>query len=526
MTDAKTYAARLGDDLIRQAANLPDLNASCALLQNAVGITDGGIAAHHFSGRCPNPENPETGDLLDWEDAWPQMSPSDREEELRAWLALEDSFREAANDSSTVLMAGERMTYLTAANDLKVGDVVTNTGILESYPSHFIKPGARFVVVGNDLDDHTCILDIRLTPLDAALMAGGNLKEWGNCVQFYGPEYEQFENDPEVDPAERANPGNMWTKATIPLHKDNDLLPLDHRVAAVFTFLLAEGIRDKMAEVVRRNGVEQSRDVCHSHDFCDANMVMATAMGYVLGRPTWMPSDWEEGRCTEAEHEADFALWGRAWDLAKSQYFLAYEQTDDSEDDDEELDIGQEIQPRYEAIYSQRGEYWYVDLRDDEGGTTVAGANGDLGLTEQEAKYIADRLNQGDPLVLVLALARKPKVDNPLAAPLLELLQYVGGWDKTDPEHPVVKARLAYEGVTGTVFNGPETDVEFRPLTDKTVWRHCLQLGVNADYCILYQRAEGYDGWSPFATCAPVTVELIKRDGIRAHAALLKLFKP
>jgi hypothetical protein len=68
-------------------------------------------------------------------------------------------------------------------------------------------------------------------------------------------------------------------------------------------------------------------------------------------------------------------------------------------------------------------------------------------------------------------------------------------------------------------------DLEFRPLTEKTVWRHCRQLGVAADYCILYQRAEGFDGWSPFATCAPEDIDLIRRDGIRAHAALLKLFK-
>jgi hypothetical protein len=35
--------------------------------------------------------------------------------------------------------------------------------------------------------------------------------------------------------------------------------------------------------------------------------------------------------------------------------------------------------------------------------------------------------------------------DNPLAAPLLGLLNYVGGWDLTDPQHPIVIARKAYE---------------------------------------------------------------------------------
>lgn len=32
-----------------------------------------------------------------------------------------------------------------------------------------------------------------------------------------------------------------------------------------------------------------------------------------------------------------------------------------------------------------------------------------------------------------------------LGTALIELLQYTGGWDLTDPEHPIVKARLALE---------------------------------------------------------------------------------
>lgn len=515
MSDAPSYAAQLGDDLIRQAAAITDLNEACKLLQDAAGITDGGIAGIHFSGKCTDPAQPEIGDLLDWEEAWPLISVAEREAQLRDWLKLEDHFRETTASDPSVPVTGEPMTYLAAARDLKAGDVVISTGILDSYPTYFIEAGARFVVVSNHLDaEDSPALDIRLIPVDKALLKEGSLAEWGDCVQFYGPDWDRIENDPGVDPADRENPGNRWSKPALAIRKDNDALGLDHRLAAVFTYYLAQDAQVEMAEVVRRNAETQSDLFCSSHDFCDANMVMAEAMEHVLGRPGWMPYDWEEGRCSEGEHEADVALWNRAWDLAKTEYFLAYQKPDDAEED---------TGSHYEALYSQRGAYWYVDCRDSEGGETVAGDNGELGLTEEEARQIASLLNQGEPLVLVLAARQRQ--GNPLAAPLLELLQYVGGWDKTDPEHPIVKARLAYQEVTGESLTGQAADLEFKPLTDTTMWRHCRNLGVDADYCILYQRAEGFDGWVPFATCAPETIELIRRDGVRAHADHLTVVK-
>jgi hypothetical protein len=299
MSDARFYAAQLGDGLIRQAAALTDLNEACALLQNTVGITDGGIAGIHFSGKCPNADDPEAGDLLDWEDAWPIISAEIREAELRKWLTLEDAFQDQAKGNDPALTIEGRITFLAAANDLRIGDVVTNTDVLEAFPTYFIDEGARFVVVRNELNTSNPILDIRSVPMDAALMNESNLREWGNCVQFYGLQQEGYENDPGIDSGDREAAGNVWRKATLAIRTDNDLLTPDHRVAAVFTFLLAEGIGPHMAEVVRRNASQTSENVCHSHDFCDANMVMADAMEQVLGRPVWMPSDWEEGRCSE-----------------------------------------------------------------------------------------------------------------------------------------------------------------------------------------------------------------------------------
>ena len=517
MSDAPSYAAQLGHDLIRQAAALTDLNEACKLLQDAAGITDGGIAGIHFSGKCTDPAQPEIGDLLDWEEAWPLISVAEREAQLRDWLKLEDHFRETTAPDPSVPVTGEPMTYFAGARDLKVGDVVISTGILDSYPTYFIEAGARFIVVSNHLDaEDSPALDIRLIPVDKALLKEGSLAEWGDCVQFYGPDWDRIENDPGVDPADRENPGNRWSKPALAIRKDNDALGLDHRLAAVFTYQLACQIEGDMAEVVRRNAEARTDLACSSHDFCDTNMVMAAAFEDVVGRKSWMPADVQEGRCTEAEQEADFVLWNRAWKIAKNEYFLAYgKEAEEEHGGDEVLHV---------ALYSERGGYWYVDCRGSEGGSTVTGANGDLRLTEDEAREIAERLNRGEPLVPVFA-RKETKPENPLAAPLLALLQYVGGWDKADPEHPTVQARLAYEGVTGTNLTGPGDALECKPLTDTTTWRHCREFGVDGDYCVLYQRAESFDGWSPFASCAPEAIELIKRDGVRAHAGLLKLFK-
>jgi hypothetical protein len=64
----------------------------------------------------------------------------------------------------------------------------------------------------------------------------------------------------------------------------------------------------QMREVLRRNREEASTDICHSHDFLDANEVMYAAWKQVIGRDT------DFG-------DADTALWNAAWDLAKQYDF-------------------------------------------------------------------------------------------------------------------------------------------------------------------------------------------------------------
>lgn len=54
--------------------------------------------------------------------------------------------------------------------------------------------------------------------------------------------------------------------------------------------------------------------VCHSHDFCDANVLMGDAWQEMFGQPFPMADD-----ATETEME----IWNDAWAIAKAADFFA-----------------------------------------------------------------------------------------------------------------------------------------------------------------------------------------------------------
>lgn len=81
-------------------------------------------------------------------------------------------------------------------------------------------------------------------------------------------------------------------------------------VASKFCELLRAQIGDAgVREAARRNKAEKSPDVCHSHDFCDANMVMADAFELVM-KTVFDPQD-----------QAQATLFNKAWDLAAGLNF-------------------------------------------------------------------------------------------------------------------------------------------------------------------------------------------------------------
>ncbi|MBY0466249.1 MAG: hypothetical protein K2W33_15030 [Burkholderiales bacterium] len=72
------------------------------------------------------------------------------------------------------------------------------------------------------------------------------------------------------------------------------------------------GTPGAMAEVALRNSIETNPAICHSHDFCDANVVMAKVVQNLTGVD---PAD--EGVLANSKIQD---LWNQAWSLAKASF--------------------------------------------------------------------------------------------------------------------------------------------------------------------------------------------------------------
>jgi hypothetical protein len=70
---------------------------------------------------------------------------------------------------------------------------------------------------------------------------------------------------------------------------------------------------DVMREVIEKNSTEKYEGVCASHDYCDANVVMAEAFNKICGREIELGS------------EEDCFWWGEAWNYAKANSFFIKE---------------------------------------------------------------------------------------------------------------------------------------------------------------------------------------------------------
>lgn len=85
-------------------------------------------------------------------------------------------------------------------------------------------------------------------------------------------------------------------------------LPSKEDLAAKFAGVLKEWLTDDQFEEMRlRNRAEAGPGVCHSHDFCDANMAMHEAFTSFGVDP--LPDDGDMA-------QENIALWNAAWDLA------------------------------------------------------------------------------------------------------------------------------------------------------------------------------------------------------------------
>ena len=90
-------------------------------------------------------------------------------------------------------------------------------------------------------------------------------------------------------------------------------------LAGVFSSVVRERLADHLDEIRRRNRASAAageRNVCATHDFCDANMLMHEALCRCYGVRDFPASN-------ISESETLTGLWNEAWDIAKRNEFLS-----------------------------------------------------------------------------------------------------------------------------------------------------------------------------------------------------------
>lgn len=88
-------------------------------------------------------------------------------------------------------------------------------------------------------------------------------------------------------------------------------VPLIETVARTFASIIRESLTTAEMELVNsRNAIEQDKKVCHSHDFCDPNMLMLDA--FRICGMTEEPDQFSE---------ADLIVWNQAWEVAIENKF-------------------------------------------------------------------------------------------------------------------------------------------------------------------------------------------------------------
>lgn len=80
------------------------------------------------------------------------------------------------------------------------------------------------------------------------------------------------------------------------------------RLAAAFSRIVRRDLSKELPQIVARNKM-YADDICATHDFCDANMLMEEAWLEVVGSEIDLQSD------------AEAKLWSDAWSLAKKGEF-------------------------------------------------------------------------------------------------------------------------------------------------------------------------------------------------------------
>jgi hypothetical protein len=289
---------RITESLIDACARIDDIDAAFKIMQDAAGIDDGGLADMAF-------------DRDDWIN---KDDPESRTRMIYKWLDLERQHHpelSAEEATATQKLIRETMTF-EGFEEFHTGGGCT------AWAKFFDGPqGDHMLLVTNELS--------MFGPLEerewivGEHLGGEPVKAHGGLC--FAVAFEIARNwTPTAKPLtvsvasifaglrdleERANKADQIDIR----NKAGELADgvVDTIARAFIAEFQASHSAQQCTEVDARNAAEESENVCHSHDFCDANMVMDAAWLSLFGR----------SMCDHADQEAATALWNAAWDRAK-----------------------------------------------------------------------------------------------------------------------------------------------------------------------------------------------------------------
>lgn len=202
------------------------------------------------------------------------------------------SIYDTHKDTGKRMMIGDKKDYAQGKYDLLEG---MNLIIVYKYPSGY---------------------SAEITGKGAALIES-QMARGGRTTRGISRDRKFISQQPHEQRYDRRTPGKhyMAKGGTVSNKKTEQL-------AREFSNLLRKELTaEEMRKVIADNEASKDPATCASHDYIDANIVMAEAFKKVVGRKVTMPSDVEKNTKLGDREDEDLALWESAWDMAKKNKF-------------------------------------------------------------------------------------------------------------------------------------------------------------------------------------------------------------
>lgn len=108
------------------------------------------------------------------------------------------------------------LSYLQVRDAFVAGDRVQSSETMESYPHYMVRSGATFTVRENALAKGGVL---RLHLDDPSDLLAGDITEWDNCLEFWGPDQDGLLSSDGVADDDIPNPGHALNLPIFPLRK-------------------------------------------------------------------------------------------------------------------------------------------------------------------------------------------------------------------------------------------------------------------------------------------------------------------